>query len=66
MDTATRIKAQREAKGWTQERLANAVEVAPGTISRWERGEVEPTLENARDLADALGVTVGWLVGGVS
>ena len=61
-----RIKAQREARGWTQERLAGAVEVAPGTISRWERGEVEPTLENARDLADALGVTVGWLVGGAS
>lgn len=61
-----RIRAQREAKGWTQERLADALGVVPGTISRWERGEVEPTLENARDLADALGVAVGWLVGGES
>ncbi len=61
-----RIKAQREAKGWTQTRLSYAVGVAPGTISRWERGEVEPTLDNARDLAHALDVTVGWLIGEAS
>lgn len=30
-------------------------------ISRWERGRVTPSVVNLESLANALGVTVGWL-----
>jgi transcriptional regulator with XRE-family HTH domain len=34
--TGAQIKAGRLAQGWTQVELAEALDVAPETISRWE------------------------------
>ena len=37
------MKAWREARGITQRRLATLLDVEPVTVSRWERGERQPT-----------------------
>lgn len=34
------LKARRLALGLTQRQLASAIEVAPNTVARWERGEL--------------------------
>ena len=38
------IRELRERAGLTQEKLAEAIEVAPRTIKRWEAREVQPRL----------------------
>ena len=40
MDRITDIKALRQRIGLTQKELADAVEVQPNTVARWERGEL--------------------------
>lgn len=40
--TGDEIRAAREARGWTQQQLADAVEVGSRTIGNWERGETVP------------------------
>ena len=40
MDLINEIKALRLRTGLTQKELANAVEVTPNTVARWERGEL--------------------------
>jgi len=36
------IKSMRDALGMTQQQLANRLKVSSQTVSRWERGEVQP------------------------
>ena len=40
MDPTNEIKVLRQRTGLTQKQLANAVEVTPNTVARWERGEL--------------------------
>jgi len=47
--------AARKRKYWTQEDLAVASKFALDTISRWERGERSPKLEDLETLARVLG-----------
>lgn len=63
MPIGTRIRARREELGLTQEDLANAAGKRQCDISRWERG-VTPGAAHALGLADALGVSVRWLLTG--
>ena len=37
-----KIRDEREARGWTQEQLAQRVGVGARTIGNWERGETVP------------------------
>lgn len=60
-----RIRALRRARGWTQQRLAEQVNVASGRatvtadeVKRWERGKRTPQSETRRLIAAALGVPV--------
>jgi ribosome-binding protein aMBF1 (putative translation factor) len=41
MGKAAWVRAQRKALGWPQSRLAEELEVDVGTVSRWERGDLE-------------------------
>lgn len=47
-----RVKRYRIRHGLTQERLAVVLGVAQRTISRWERGEDKPSLDQQRQLRD--------------
>jgi len=56
-----RIRELRNAygeKGISQESLATAVNVAPNTISRWETGTYEPTLDDLERLSRFFGVSI--------
>ncbi|HSY24928.1 MAG TPA: helix-turn-helix transcriptional regulator [Polyangiaceae bacterium] len=56
-----RLRERREAIGWSQAQLAEAVGVSPNYIGVIERGEKLPTLEVVESASRALGVTVGAL-----
>lgn len=53
----TILRQLREARGLTQERLAELVSVQRITVIRWESDEREPGWSTIQALADALGVT---------
>ncbi|MBE6466469.1 helix-turn-helix domain-containing protein [Denitrobacterium detoxificans] len=61
MGIGANIQATRQAKGLTQERLAEVVGVSRQTVAKWESGETSPDLEHAAALADALGCTMDTL-----
>ncbi|MDB6375251.1 helix-turn-helix domain-containing protein [Photorhabdus bodei] len=58
-----RLKMLREARGLTQSRLAEMIEVLPRVYNRWERGHIVPQLESLIKLADVLQVSLDELVG---
>lgn len=53
-----RIRAAREARGWSQSRLATAIGKTQGAVSLWERDEREPTREDVARIAASLGFDV--------
>ena len=59
-----RIRIKRESLGMTQQELADMVNVTRNTISRYENGEIEIGVIMLKNIADALSVTVLWLLFG--
>ncbi len=59
-----RLKKIRLGVAWTQADLAKESGVSASAISRFEQGRQKPTIESADRLADALGVTLDWLIRG--
>ena len=59
-----RIRSKRESLGMTQQELADMVNVTRNTISRYENGETEVGVITLNNIADALSVTVLWLLFG--
>ena len=55
------IRQAREQKGFSQEKLAEQVEVSRQAVSKWEMGLAVPTGENLKRLEEALGLTDGAL-----
>ena len=53
----------RNAKGWTQEQLAEKAGISPGYLAHLEalRSDAEPSFETLSRLACALGVTISEL-----
>jgi transcriptional regulator with XRE-family HTH domain len=60
-----RVRAQRQARGWTLEQLAERVELHWTYIGSIERGERNLSLVNIVRLAKALGVDAGELISGL-
>lgn len=59
---AERMRDIRKLRGHTQESLAELLNVGKMTISRWERGEAEPEMDNIIRLAKALNVSTDYLL----
>lgn len=57
------LKDARSRSGATQREVADATNIAIGTLRRWEQGVNEPDAESLVRLADLYGVTVGQLLG---
>ena len=53
-DLGLKVSELRQAKGFTQEQLAEKCEVSPRTIQRIESGEVDPRAYTLQCLSDAL------------
>lgn len=61
---AARLKEARGRAGLSQQALADNAGVTRETVCKWERGQKMPCGYNMVILADALNVSVGWLVAG--
>lgn len=64
MKIGPRIKDSRESKRLSQGELARRIGVSQPTISDWENGKTEPTVDNMRSLAVELEVCFEWLATG--
>ncbi len=64
-DFATRLRYFRTQKGVSQETLGNVVGKKSTTVSTWERGESEPSLDDVAKLAEFLGVSPARLAYGI-
>jgi len=62
IEFGTRLAKRRAKLGESQEALARRAGVVANTWSRWERGDVKPTLDNLPGIAKALGITVSELM----
>ena len=62
--TGSAIKALREDRGLTQDRLADRLGVSGKAVSRWETGRGYPDITLLEPLAEALGVSVIELLAG--
>lgn len=59
------MRELREARGWSQARLARELGIPEKTVGRWERGGLgEARAEGALALARLLGTSVEDLLGG--
>lgn len=58
-----RVAQYREAKGWSQGELGRQAGLSQAAVSHVEAGTRTPSIETARLLATALGVSVGVLMG---
>ncbi|MCS3856459.1 Zn-dependent peptidase ImmA (M78 family)/DNA-binding XRE family transcriptional regulator [Salinibacter ruber] len=58
----SRIRLQRERRGWTGKKLAKKVGVSPSAISQIERGVSEPGLDTLVDLGAKLDVPIGFFL----
>lgn len=57
------IKTFRDAKGWSQEELAERAGIRRPTITELENGRGNPTLQTIEAIAKALGVSAAQLIG---
>ncbi len=60
---AKNIRQFRHAKGMTQTELAAVLHLSPQSISKWERGQAVPDIENLCAMAQALNTTADLLLG---
>ncbi|MCV2878342.1 XRE family transcriptional regulator [Sedimentimonas flavescens] len=61
IDLASRVRELRRARGWTLEQAANAVGLARSTLSKIENGQMSPTYEALKKLAEGLEISVPQL-----
>lgn len=61
--TADRIKALREARGWTQAELARKMNMTRNGINSWEQGLSMPSPPSLVDLARLFSVSTDCLLG---
>jgi len=56
-----RLHGLRKQRGWSQPELGKKVGTSGAIIGRYERSEITPSIEVAKKLADAFGVTLDYL-----
>lgn len=59
---AAKLLRLRRERGWSQPEVGKLIGTSGAIVGRYERGEITPSIEVARKLADAFGVTVDFLV----
>lgn len=63
MDFGDRITLVRKQKKLSQSELGKLASVSGDIVGKYERNEMKPSIETARRLANALNVTLDYLVG---
>ena len=64
--TQNRIRELRKKGRLSQQTLADQIGVVRNTISNWETGYSQISLENAKKVAEYFGVTIEYLLGSES
>lgn len=59
------IKVLRSRMGWTQEQLADKMNVSKQSVSNWETGLKVPRMGALQRLADTFSVSIGYITDGV-
>ena len=59
---AKRLFELRKTKGWSQPEIGKMIGTSGAIIGRYERGEMTPSIEVAKKLADVFTVTVDHLI----
>ena len=62
MKLSEKIVRLRKSKGWSQEDLAEQLNVSRQAISRWEGGTAQPDAGNVLQLSNLFGVTTDYLL----
>lgn len=62
MTQAEKIKAQRIRAGYSQETLAEAMDISRQAVTNWEAGQSSPSSANLRKLAALLGIDIAELM----
>lgn len=57
------LKVLRQERGWSQQVLADQLQVTAHTVMRWEAGSNSPQLKDVRKLAAFFQVSVAYLIG---
>ncbi len=63
-DLGRRVRKQRQQMGWTQEGLAERVNVSTSFIGHVERGTRKASLETLVSIANVLSVSIDYLLSG--
>lgn len=58
----TKLKTEREIRGWSQEYLAEKIHVSCQSISKWETNKNYPSIEIIVDLSDLFDITLDELL----
>lgn len=66
MDLGNMIAKLRKEKNWSREDLGKEVGTSGAIIGRYERNEITPSVEVAANIANALEVSLDFLVGAAS
>ncbi len=62
MNLAEKIIAERKRRGWSQEDLADQLEISRQSVSKWESGASQPELDKIVRLSQLFGVTTDYLL----
>lgn len=63
MKTNEIISHLRKSKNWSQADLASKINISQVMVGKYERGDALPSIEVAKKIADALEVSLDYLVG---
>ena len=62
MILADKIIKQRKKNGWSQEELADKMNVSRQAVSKWESAQTIPDIDKIMQLGDLFGVTIDYLL----
>ena len=63
MNLGNRISDLRKQRGWSQNELSKHISVSREIIGRYERNDAVPSIDIAKRIANAFGVSLDYLVG---
>lgn len=62
MEIGSRIKEQRELKNWSQDELAEILNISRQSISKWELNKVYPSIDMLIKMSDLFDVSLDELI----
>lgn len=62
MTLADKIMQERKKKGWSQEELAERMDVSRQAVSKWEMGQSTPDLDKILQMSETFGVSTDYLL----